>query len=198
MAQSIHVVVAHYDENLDWAKNIKYPVIVISRNGIPEGTMPNKGREASSYLEYIIQNYNSLPDYVVFVHGHRNSWHHKENIDETINRLNFKFNYCNINDSVPIRDINTFVGERNHMLDYIKYIESILNTKINIDNYTYKLGAQFYVTRESILSRSHKQYIDLYDLIMKQHISRSRSIAVLFERLWHFIFTHETTYTNQS
>lgn len=35
----------------------------------------NKGREASVYLTYIIQHYNSLPDYVVFIHGKRYQIH---------------------------------------------------------------------------------------------------------------------------
>ena len=35
----------------------------------------NKGREASVYLTYIIQHYNSLPEYVVFIHGKRYQIH---------------------------------------------------------------------------------------------------------------------------
>ena len=95
-----NVVVAHYNENLDWTKNIKYNCSVFSREGLNRETNPNKGNEASIYLEYIIEHYNSLADYTIFVHGHRTDWHHKENIDEKINLLKFEREYFNINDQI--------------------------------------------------------------------------------------------------
>lgn len=192
MCSSVHVVVAHHNENLDWIHNIKYPVTVISRQGIPEGTAPNISREASSYLEYIIKNYNSLPEYVVFVHGHRNNWHHRENMDETINRLNFYFDYCNINDSVFNLDMKYYPGERKHVLENKHIFERIFNVYIDIDNFTHKQSAQFYVKRDAILSRTLEQYKELYDYSMSQNANSSRVTAVVFERFWHFIFTNNT------
>lgn len=32
----------------------------------------NQGREAMAYLTYIIEHYDKLPDYIVFVHGKPN------------------------------------------------------------------------------------------------------------------------------
>jgi hypothetical protein len=32
--------------------------------------IPNVGREAETYLRYIIENYNCLPEYVAFLQGH--------------------------------------------------------------------------------------------------------------------------------
>ena len=84
---NVTVVVAHYNENIDWLKNIKYNVTVISKIGIPSETGKNRGNEASSYLEYIIQNYNNLSDYTIFIHGHQSDWHHKTNMDIKINGL---------------------------------------------------------------------------------------------------------------
>ncbi|MCJ1479089.1 hypothetical protein MMC13_007773 [Lambiella insularis] len=34
----------------------------------------NKGREANAYLTYLVQNYESLPDTIVFLHSHRKGW----------------------------------------------------------------------------------------------------------------------------
>jgi len=71
------VVVAHYKENIDWLKNVRnMKTCVISRQGMAPGIPPNRGNEASAYLEYIIHNYDTLSDYTVFVHGHRSDWHH--------------------------------------------------------------------------------------------------------------------------
>jgi hypothetical protein len=79
---AIHVVIAHYNEDLSWTKFLKYSYTVISKRGYSPETPPNKGNEASSYLQYIIENYDNLSEYTIFVHGHRNDWHHKMNIDE--------------------------------------------------------------------------------------------------------------------
>ena len=38
----------------------------------------NKGNEASAYLTYIINNYASLPDYMVFLHALRYQWHNDD------------------------------------------------------------------------------------------------------------------------
>ena len=191
MVPSVHVVVAHYNENTEWTKNVKYPVTIISRKGIPEDTIPNKGREASSYLEYIIKNYDSLSDYTIFVHGHRSDWHHRENMDVTINRLKFKFDYFNINDCVVCIDTKYHPGERKHVLETKDLIETIFDTQIDIDNFTHKQSAQFYVSRDAIRSRSLGQYTQLYDFIMSRTES-SHADGVMFERYWHFIFTNNT------
>lgn len=55
-------------------------------------TVPaNKGHEAMVYLTYIIDNYDSLPDVVLFFHAHRRGWHNNELLDkdavEMITRL---------------------------------------------------------------------------------------------------------------
>lgn len=83
--QDTHVVIAHYAENLSWCSQLIYPYTVISRKGIPSNVPPNRGNEASCYLEYIINNYDNLSQNTVFVHGHRNSWHFRQNMDQYLN-----------------------------------------------------------------------------------------------------------------
>ena len=34
-------------------------------------TVTNKGNEATPYLQYIIDNYDNLPETIVFSHGHK-------------------------------------------------------------------------------------------------------------------------------
>lgn len=56
-------------------------------NGLPE----NKGNEALPYLTYLIDNYENLPEVMVFMHGHRSSWHNnallRRSSPRTVNRL---------------------------------------------------------------------------------------------------------------
>jgi len=53
---TVHVCIAHYNEDTTWTKNLLYPHTIISRAGLPAETAPNKGNEASSFIEYIINN----------------------------------------------------------------------------------------------------------------------------------------------
>lgn len=47
------------------------------------------GREAAVYLTYIIDHYRSLPEYVIFFHGHRTSWHQPEDFGFVLSALNY-------------------------------------------------------------------------------------------------------------
>jgi len=42
---------------------------------LPLKIMPNRGAESMAYLTAIIDHYDNLPDLMVFMHGHRLSWH---------------------------------------------------------------------------------------------------------------------------
>ena len=78
---SIQVVVSKFKENIDWVKKCPYDIIVYSKlkdepNFVPHGT----DTEASSYIRYIIDNYDDLKDWTYFVHGHEWHWHHPMSI----------------------------------------------------------------------------------------------------------------------
>jgi len=184
-----HVVIAHYNENLDWVNNLIYPYTIISRNNIKKEVAPNKGNEASSYLEYIIKNYDNLPDICIFVHGHRNDWHHKQNIDEKINSLNYCHNYYNINE-LNIDYLKNYPDALQTLKNNIHIFNNILNTSIVVENIKYRPCAQFYVSKKNMLYYSKEQYIKLYTFLMTTNISSYWS-ARFFEYLWHYIFTRE-------
>lgn len=183
------VVVAHYNENLDWIKNVKYGCKVISRNNLEKETKPNKGNEASIYLEYIIQNYYNLANFTIFVHGHRTDWHHEENIDEKLNRLIFDSEYFNINDQcigkIDDRSL-TYMLESKLMRDVL----NIIDLEIDIHDIRYRCSAQFYVSKKNILSNPLEFYQNLYDLLMNTNETSYWSGRV-FEYLWHVIFTKD-------
>lgn len=54
-----------------------------------EYTVPkNEGREAMIYLTYIIDNYDNLPEFIVFAHGEYRSWHQPEPFTYILAALN--------------------------------------------------------------------------------------------------------------
>lgn len=69
----IKIIVARYNENIEWINPLKHYCIFINK-GEPlnienEFCIENVGRESHSYLWYIINNYENLPDIVAFIQG---------------------------------------------------------------------------------------------------------------------------------
>lgn len=67
------LVVARYNENLDWLKTVKQDYIVYNKgpDDLPDWMtnvvqLPNIGREEYAYLYYIYSNYDCLADRVIF------------------------------------------------------------------------------------------------------------------------------------
>lgn len=79
------VVAAHYAEDVAWLGGLSqhWEVIIMGPGGLPA----NKGNEAMAYLTYIIQNYDNLPESMVFIHSHETSWHTPESQIETLLKI---------------------------------------------------------------------------------------------------------------
>lgn len=73
----VQVVASKYNENIDWVQSSPYDVIVYSKTeGEPNYVKDGKDTEASSYLYHIIQNYDNLRPWTLFIHAHEYHWHH--------------------------------------------------------------------------------------------------------------------------
>ena len=69
--QHIEIVLAKYDESVEWANKYKDKATVTvydkSSSPVPGAiTLPNVGRESHTYLHHIISRYDSLADWTVF------------------------------------------------------------------------------------------------------------------------------------
>ena len=94
--KDIFVVIAHYEENISWLASFSFPYVVINNSGI-EGYPKNKGREALSYLNYIVDNYHSLHSITIFAHAHQTSWHSLIPLSQTLKNLSYTRGYFNFN-----------------------------------------------------------------------------------------------------
>ena len=67
------IVVARYNENIDWLNSEKDHCIIYNKSkplNIPnEIILPNVGRESHTYLYHIIENYDNLSDKTIFFQG---------------------------------------------------------------------------------------------------------------------------------
>ena len=187
---SAHIVLAHCHEDVSYVNNFKYKYTIISRRGIPRGRPPNIGNEGSVYLEYIIQNYNNLSDYTFFIHAHRNHWHHKSNIDDKINNIEFKYGYYNINEVQKDNLYSVMKSGDGYTDDYLVCLKEFMEYMgINFDyeNMYCRVSAQFYVSRENIHRNPLEFYVKMYNWVMTtQYKVRC---GYVMEHIWHIIFT---------
>lgn len=77
------LVLAKYKENIDWCNIIKNKIIYSKFKDEPNYVSEPTG-EASSYLKYIIDNYNNLNEWTLFAHAHEKHWHHSTSLYKSL------------------------------------------------------------------------------------------------------------------
>jgi hypothetical protein len=138
----------------------------------------NIGREASAYLHYIIERYDSLPERVAFIHGHETAWHQNSDrpfLDMIRDAQVDKFGY------VPLNNNWRCVSTKTQFKDFEKKWAEMFNMKLP-DHFIVDSCAQFVVRRERILRNTKEQYIELLS-----HIECDPH-AIILEHAWHYIF----------
>ena len=119
-----HVIVSRYKDNINWVNKLTSPYTIIDK----ENTT-NVGNEAWSYIRFLIDNYYNLPDRMLFVHGHENSYHQDYTTWYIANNLNWNLEFMNINsrrfEEQYISLINDFENnERNYRKSYELWIKT--------------------------------------------------------------------------
>jgi len=185
--EKLLVLVSHYNENLFWLKNIKYPFIIsskIEKNKTLYVSI-NKGNEAMAYLDYIVKFYDVLPEYTLFLHGHYIDWHQRTPVDKIINNIKLDKPYININDlGVDDRYDNCFNKYYKNLR--LVWNELFLDTLGPVQpRYYDKCCAQFSVHRDRIRLRPKKFYQRLINYIINKD---NGEMGYILEYIWHNIF----------
>jgi hypothetical protein len=200
MNSDLLIVTSHYNEDLSWLiQQDLFDYKIYSKNKNNTSQLPldktffciNKGFEASSYLQFIIDYYNELPNYVAFIHGHKNSYHQ---VDDTLNLIK-KSPLCDYV-SINRKDFKNFlepnspneVQKKNWFLVYDNY----KNLNLNLPT-PKKLEctacAQFIVSKNAIHKNNKNFYENILIWLEKTELECSLSGRIL-EHLWCYIFTH--------
>jgi hypothetical protein len=189
-----NIVIARYNEDTSFIKKLDPFNIFLYEKEKPEAkyNIPkNKGNEASAYLKYIIDNYNRLTTYTIFIHCHEFSWHHRGSIVKLINsNLGKKHTLTNLNgyilDGTTEEFIDLCLGivepnsenisipnkTNNIYNDFIDFYTKLIvpATGNYIINPYFSKGvkgcAQFIVHRDVILSHSVDFYKNIYDWLL--------------------------------
>jgi hypothetical protein len=120
------LVVARYEEDISWIKNIPedmYSRMFIYNKGgeaefdLPKSvtkTLQNYGRESHTYLSHVIDNYDNLADVTFFVPG--SAWY-REDKKSRVTRITEYLKHNKNSIIIGTKDINTVNIEHNFSID---------------------------------------------------------------------------------
>jgi len=201
------VIISKYNDDTTWVYNLKVPYTIIDKL-----KTKNLGSESWSYLHYIIDNYNNLPDRVLFVHGHEKSYHQEHTTSHIANNLNWDLQYMNVNsrklEEQYISVLNDFEEiERKYRKSYELWIKQPWRKVFGnfpIQHTLMFLGhAQFLVSSEYVHRHPKEFYQNILnwletttideDLYVgpKDKFNKSEAYVSgrVLEYTWHYIFT---------
>lgn len=164
-------------------------------------SVPNRGREASVYLRFIVDHYDNLPDATVFLHGHFSPSWHSTNIAEILRHLDWSQPYANLNFNPEYSVWTTLedeegTGLRKLYLDVAAawpeiFAEVTGQPAAPWPSLSTHCCAQFLLSRESILRHPREWYVRALDWL---HAGDARykgdvaNAAIVFEMAWEWIF----------
>ena len=203
------LIIARYNENLDWLKEFKdFKIIVYNKGAELSGNLTyevinleNKGRESHTWLHHIVKNYNNLNEINVFLQGKiddLNCMAYKNPNDylKEINRYGFKASRYGL--------LGPFHWDWNVNIDKdIKYKnqwenKEISKSNIGFRNFSKKLfpniplfvatsySGCFAVKKEIIKQHNLFFYQELLDILSQ---NKNPIEGHYMERLWCYIFT---------
>lgn len=195
-SQDLVIVSSHFDEDIRWLEEARVPTVVCSKTmrspHCEVGT--NRGREASAYLRFIVDNYDWLPGHVAFVHGHRHAWHQRHGAD-ILDLIQDCAQYRRYG-FVPLN--NTFIDDRdskNHaMRNVLGVWDTLFRPYLERDPPKHLLHdccAQFIVSRHRIRAHpieAYRHWLDFTTKTSSPFPDDDIMNGLVFEYVWHVIF----------
>lgn len=85
-----NIILTRYDENLSWVQPYLEYCVIYNKGkddlSYPSIKLPNIGLEHHSWVYHIVNNYNSLPDYLIFLQGSPH-YHFIGNVERFLDRF---------------------------------------------------------------------------------------------------------------
>ncbi|KAJ3013319.1 hypothetical protein HKX48_005824 [Thoreauomyces humboldtii] len=193
------VVVAKRQEGTEWIPLItSAPVVIYEKEGTNtsnEHVVPNFGNEASTFIKFIIDNYDCLPKKTAFVHAHRTSWHTGRPMDEILNTMDWdRAEFFKLpSDRRGQTEVAKYPADRSKGEDvpieihifWLRWLKQKYGpAPERIDA---ACCAQFVVSRERILLNSKAWYTEVYEWLISEEIPTYWSGRAL-EFSWHMLF----------
>ena len=207
------IVVSRYLEDISWLNFFsgkeEFEILIYNKGEKLDGIFPknfkiieieNIGRESHTYLHYLIDNYNSLPEKIIFTQGDPRDHVPSNFLDrfEYFTRSSSSFEYFSSN----ILDLN-FIGENvresgnlngrfwenKHSKDSpcVK-VPSLLIENLESKKWIFGTGAIFGVNKNLVESRDKSFYEKCIDILRSSSDLVNPPEGHAFERSWYLIF----------
>ncbi|KAF4769833.1 hypothetical protein N7455_006249 [Penicillium solitum] len=170
----------------------------------------SRGREASAYLSFIVDLYDNLPEYAIFVHADPDQWHNDlfgpqtsntlPNLRlEAVNAMGYLNLRCTNNPGCPAH-INTNspsqedIDSNDARANFPRIYKDIFGEDAHVpDTIGGICCAQFAVSRARIQERPKSDYIRMLNWVDEKSIPFVDNYGVgwVFETLWHVVFGME-------
>jgi hypothetical protein len=170
------IVISRFNEDKSFIEKLDFITILYEKEqpGYKYNIEKNKGNEASVYLKYIIDNYDNLDEYTIFIHCHEFSWHHIGSIIDIINRnKNIHHTLTNLNNQM-LGNMGDLDKDDTDIGTYFRsYIRPAVGPYVLYPNFTSGVlaCAQFIVHKNNILHHSKLFYQKIFDWLMDTHLS---------------------------
>jgi len=187
---SYHLVVAKYKEDIRWTDHINPENLYIYDKSGEKSSyihLENVGRESHTYIHHIIEHYDNLPDYLIFVQG--NPFDHiNKDIYNDINIFTIQKYILKLIDLQP-KSITSFYGNyyKEHInvfkgLKLKEYYRYFFNS--DIEELEFSPGCQYIIPKNDILKYSNNFYINLLDMLINGDVPNITDIII---NKWHNI-----------
>jgi hypothetical protein len=184
------VVISRYKENLSWLDRLTSGrPIIYNKSDEPTGyeekfavsTVKNVGREAETYVRYVVERYETLPEYVAFVQGE--PFEHCHHLVEILN------SFKGTSRAIPLssnwkREVPMGGYNWEGFADAVAKMSAIVGLPYPAVH-AYGTGAQYLVPREVIRARPYSFY---KELLSHLDYSPRPHEAWVMERLWPTVF----------
>jgi hypothetical protein len=195
----MELVVARYQEDLAWVRNIPPSIRVkLYNKGLSlagtfpdEILLPNIGREAHTYLWHIIENYDSLADLTVFTQG--KPFDHAPDLHKLLKAA--ANGELIVNDFKWLGFLVDTDDQRGRRL-FVPWSKNLLREELPLDEFYAALfgkkapewfrfygGAQFMVNGEWVRQRPREFYKRALQLVVASPLA-----AHCMERIWDYVF----------
>lgn len=169
------VVVARYRENVEWVQQLTCNVVIVDKAQIG-----NTGREAASWLWFIVQHYEGLRGDYVFAQG--NPFEHCPDFVQT---LGTRRHYGQ-------RLTCDRTGAPHHPGLPLAAMAQALAIEPLPENLEFTMGAQFQVSHDALRRRPWELYCHAKELAR-----REPQAPWVFERLWDYLIPINQTAENK-
>lgn len=204
------VVVASHawppSEPLEWLNEQPWPVFVSTKEpgkGLHSEPWGNVGFEVASFLRFIVDFWEALPENVAMIHGHEYAWHQSGySMGYILRNLCLNQPYFSLNASPQrFHSWKTTVDPRSELVDYLR---QLLGDITKTPSYFMdRCCSQFVVNRARIYEQPLGSYKKLLALMtdkdrLERNVPRTGQWAkrrpgtpvdsLFFEEVWHHLF----------